>query len=97
MNKLYPEFEAIKKLHEWCFNFQVGDADPFSIYLDLIGFSDEHYGNSLAVHTTLPISKCLGYKELCMLGDALKVFNNNGYTEVYDYILELIDEEEAEE
>ena len=32
-----------------------------------------------------------------MLGDALKVFNTNGYPEVYDYILELLLDDEEDQ
>ena len=81
---IYPEFEAIKALYEWSENFQ--GADPFGLYLDLIGYSQEYYGCSIFSITPADFQHLLGYKELCLLGDALLVFKNNGYEPVYKYI-----------
>jgi hypothetical protein len=53
----------------------------------LIGYSVEEYGMKLVLsNTDTDISSVLGYKELCLLGDALNVFKENGYDAVYEYI-----------
>ena len=78
--------EPIKTLFEWSENFDSG-KNPYCLFLDLIGYSNElyqsksYFGKNLHEH--------LGYKEMCMLGDALKVFEDNGYDAVYNYCTEL--------
>ena len=85
---LYPEFEAIERLLHWSDNFQ--GCNPFGLYLDLIGFSQEYFDVPCCPIDNYEFSSILGYKELCMLGDALNVFRNNGYEPVYKYIDHLI-------
>ena len=88
----YPEFEAIKNLLDWSRNFQ-GPVTPFNLYLDLIGYSAQYYGVTQCDIDICTFSAILGYKELCLLGDALKVFEKNGYEPVYRYIEDLIEED----
>ena len=90
----YPEFERIKVLFDWSENFQ--GATPFGLYLDLIGFSHEYFDVPCCPVDNYEFSHILGYKELCMLGDALNVFRNNGYEPVYKYIDHLISTGETE-
>jgi hypothetical protein len=79
-------FAAIDALSDWSTNFN-SCLNPFCIYLDLIGYSVEEYGMKLVCgNTDKDLSSVLGYKELCLLGDALKVFEENGYDAVYEYI-----------
>lgn len=79
-------FDAIDALSDWSTNFN-SCLNPFCIFLDLIGYSVEEYGMKLVLsNTDKDISSVLGYKELCLLGDALQVFKDNGYDAVYDYI-----------
>ena len=87
---IYPEFEAIKDLVDWSDNFQ-GPVTPFGLYLDLIGYSAQYYGETQCDICTCTFSHILGYKELCLLGDALNVFKKNGYQPVFRYIEELIE------
>ena len=84
----YPEFERIKVLFDWSENFQ--GSTPFGLYLDLIGFSQEYFDVPCCSVDHYAFAQILGYKELCMLGDALNVFRNNGYEPVYKYIDHLI-------
>ena len=78
--------DAIKELFEWSSNFEVS-KNPYCLFLDLIGYSDAQYGMKCYVGDNL--HEHLGYKEMCMLGDALKTFETNGYDAVYDYCNEL--------
>ena len=91
--KLYPEFEAIKELQDWSINFE--GASPFLVFLDLIGYSNDRFGCALCGEVTASeLSHLLGYKEYCLISNALKIFENNGYDPVYDYIDSLINVEE---
>ena len=92
---IYPEFEAIEKLFHWSDNFE--GCNPFGLYLDLIGFSQEYFDVPCCPIDNYEFSSILGYKELCMLGDALNVFRNNGYEPVYKYIDHLISTGENED
>ena len=58
--------------------------NPYCIFLDLIGYSEKQFGESL-YQAPGKYSGVLGYKELCLLANALKVFENNGYDQVYDW------------
>ena len=92
---------AIEELFDWSANFDCG-KNPYCIFLDLIGFSEEEYGESMLTYTGTSFSQVLGYKELCMLGNALKVFEDEGYDQVYDWCRalepgEVDDEEEDDE
>jgi hypothetical protein len=79
-------FDAIDALSQWSTNYN-SCLNPFCIFLDLIGYSVEEYGMKLVLsNTDTDISSVLGYKELCLLGDALNVFKENGYDAVYEYI-----------
>jgi hypothetical protein len=87
--KLYPEFEAIADLQDWSINFE--GASPFLVFLDLIGYSSDRFGSALCGEVTASeLSHLLGYKEYCLISKALKIFENNGYDPVYDYIDSLI-------
>lgn len=59
--------EAIGDLYSWSLNFGSGQ-NPFCLFLDLIGFSEDHYGCPLFTGNA---SMILGYKEQDMLADAL--------------------------
>ena len=87
---LPPAGAPIEELFDWSENFECG-LNPYVIFLDLIGYSDEVYGTNLFNASHRPFHEVLGYKELCMLGDALKCFTDNGYAQVYDWCHKLED------
>ena len=62
--------EGVARLWSWSENFDY--PSPASFFLDLIGYSDDNYGEPLASMTDVP-SK-LGYLELDMLADALREY-----------------------
>ena len=71
----------IQKLFEWSDSFEK-NANPFCLFMDLIGYSEDRYG----MNTYDAKYELMGYTELCMLGDALKVFEARGYDEVYQFL-----------
>ena len=77
---LYPEFEAIERLLHWSDNFQ--GCNPFGLYLDLIGFSQEYFDVPCCPIDNKDCAFLLGYRELVLLSDALNVFRTNGYESV---------------
>ena len=81
--RLPPLASAIEELHHWSLNYLPGN-NPYCVFIDLIGYSEDRYGESV-YQAPGKYSGVLGYKELCMLADALKVFENNGYDQVYEW------------
>lgn len=61
----------IVQLWSWSLNYDWGDARrPFPLFLDLIGYSQEHYG-SKASAWSISEADGLGWIELDLLGKAL--------------------------
>ncbi len=57
--------EATGNLYHWSTNYDAGKG-PFTLFLDLIGWSEEELGE--------PLYASLGYVELGKLGDALNEY-----------------------
>ena len=83
-------FIAIERLYQWADNCDES-CTLWNLYLDLIGYSEEIYGGSLLHLDVYSVSQVLGYQELCLLGDALKVFEDNGYDRVFEWITYYMD------
>ena len=81
--------EKLTELYEWSANYDSGES-PFCVYLDLIGYSEEHYGENIVKNP----SECLGYLEYTMLSNCLALFKNNGYDTIYNIIDDITQEEE---
>ena len=79
--------ETLKELADWSENFEAQNS-PFTLFMDLTGFSEAQYGE----HLSEAWSYFMGYKEYVMLGDALKLFENYGYETIYKAIEEIIKE-----
>lgn len=75
-----------KALFEWSLNYD-HDQRPFNLMLDLIGWSEDNYGVSMAKNVRL------GYLEADYLGDALKEWANSPH-EVEAWITELMGKED---
>jgi len=73
-----PPVQAVNTsaLLEWSMNFdhKLG-ATPYTIFLDLIGYSADQYGAPLS--SLDEVHRVLGYMELDYLGDALKEYADN--------------------
>jgi hypothetical protein len=83
----FPEIEA---LYQWSNNYEAGKT-PFTLLLDLIGYSAEQYGAPL-----YDLSKPqLGYLELDYLGDALKEYADKGGN-AHDFIERILEAEASE-
>jgi len=78
--------DAIKTLFDWSEQFEANE-NPWCLFLDIIGYSQDKYMTNS--YTPKDLHKNLGFEEMCMLADALKVFENKGYDEVYNYCTEL--------
>ena len=86
---LPPQASAIEELHDWSLNYNAG-RNPYCVFLDLIGYAYDRWGCDayIAPGISSPGGRydgILGYKELCLISDALKVFENNGYDQVYEW------------
>ena len=62
-------FLSIQNLFHWSQNFSF--PSPASVFLDLVGYSEEEYGERLVQGD---ISSILGYRELNLLGLALQEY-----------------------
>ena len=91
---LPPQASAIEELHDWSINFQAG-LNPYCLFVDLIGYSIDRWGTYAYMHDIKDCGEIFGYKELCLISDALKVFENNGYDQVYAWCDALNEAEEA--
>jgi len=60
----------IADMYHWSTNYDPG-AGPFTLFLDLIGWSDENAGTSLYTGSQL------GYVEMDMLGRCLVIYSDN--------------------
>lgn len=66
-----PEAQA---LYSWSLNCAA--ARPFTLFMDLIGYSEEHFGEALT--RNYPVGGWgLGYTELAYLADALAEYADN--------------------
>ena len=91
---LPPQASAIEELHDWSLNFSPG-RNPYCVFIDLIGYSIEEWG-AAAFSDTHDYRGILCYKELCLLADALKVFENNSYDQVYAWCDTLNESEDSQ-
>lgn len=62
--------QEVTSLFTWSSNYYRG-RDPFSLFLDLTGYSEEHYGVPMFDHRE-GYSLTIGYLEADYLADALK-------------------------
>ena len=60
-------FVSIETLYNWGQNFD-NVTNPFAVFLDLVGYTDEYFGTKLAA----PANN--GYLELDFIADALKEY-----------------------
>ena len=81
---LPPQASAIEELHDWSLNFEAG-LNPYCLFIDIIGYTADRWGFYAFRHELKNCGETFGYKELCLLGDALKIFENNGYDQVYQW------------
>lgn len=81
------EYASIKDLYEWSTNYDY--PSPYSVFLDLIGYSRDELGTALVADIT---KAPLGYLELDYIADALHDIANYGEA-AYDYAVSLLDSE----
>ena len=85
-------FPHIVGLYQWSINYEAGKT-PFTLFIDLIGWSAEEYGSPLFDLSN--VHRTLGYLELDYLGDALKEYATIG-GDAYDYVVRILDAEGRE-
>ena len=91
---LPPQAAAIEELHDWSHLTTDPDATPIaSLSTSLV--IQLKSGERPRSSDTHDYRGVLGYKELCLLADALKVFENNGYDQVYEWCDALNEAEQA--
>ena len=78
--------EAVQNLYSWSLNYDAGKG-PFTLFLDLIGWSDENIGENLYVG-----SYPIGYVEAGKLAAALTEYADRPL-EVTEYVDALLDAE----
>jgi hypothetical protein len=66
--------EETSALAEWSLNYDYKTGNPYWVFLDLIGYSEENYGENLF---SGKFSQVLGFMELDYLADALKEYAEN--------------------
>ena len=89
---LPPQASAIEELHDWSLSFECG-LNPYCLFVDIIGYSVDRHGDYSYAHDLKSCGEVFGYKELCLLADALKVFEDNGFDQVYEWCDKLIESE----
>jgi hypothetical protein len=82
------KFESIAALYNWGKNYDQ-ENNPFTFFIDLIGYSEENYGVKLCAKAVLE------YVELDYIADALKEFVVRP-DEAEDFIRALLDSEIVE-
>jgi hypothetical protein len=81
---------AVQDLYSWSLNYDAGRG-PFTLYLDLLGWSEDHFGE-----TMFSLSDAsLGYLELEKLAAALTEYADRPH-EVRAYVDALMEAESAE-
>lgn len=83
--------EAVQDLYSWSLNYDAGKG-PFTLYLDLIGWSEDNYAMTL-----YDVNECspLGYLEIGKLAAALTAYADNPHV-VLEYVDALMNAEHAE-
>jgi hypothetical protein len=79
----------VTNLVHWSMNYDGRQGTPYHLFLDLIGYSHEEFGDSLYKGNPRNV---LGFMELDYLGDALKEYATNPQ-EVEDWINLLMEAE----
>jgi hypothetical protein len=82
-------FPHIVGLYQWSTNYEAGKT-PFTLFIDLIGWSAEEYGSPLFDLSN--VHRTLGYLELDYLGDALKEYADKGES-AYDFVVRILEAE----
>lgn len=83
--------ESVQDLYSWSLNFDAGRG-PFTLFLDLIGYSEDEYGQALFAGD---ITTACGYMELSKLGAALVAYSDAPH-DVREYVGTLLAAESSE-
>lgn len=78
---------SVAELYRWSLNRD--GATPFRKFLDLTGYSEEHYGQSVASDWSAAPWGSLGFVELDLLGRALVEYSDRPQ-DVDDWVTDLL-------
>jgi hypothetical protein len=78
--------EGISSLYSWSTNYD--DLSPFKLFLDLVGYSADHYGEALYAKP-LFVDVNLGAVELSKIGEALIEWANRPH-DCDEFVQELL-------
>jgi hypothetical protein len=76
---------GVAQLASWATNYDPKTGTPFGVFLDLIGYSEEQFGQNLVMNP----QRVIGFLEADYLADALKNYANNP-AEVSEFVEKLI-------
>jgi hypothetical protein len=82
----------VNELIHWSMNYDIASGTPYHLFLDLIGYSFEHFGARLYQGEPRAV---LGYLEMDIIGKALIEYSSNPQA-VEDWIDLLMETETAE-
>jgi hypothetical protein len=82
----------VNELIHWSMNYDIAKGTPYHLFLDLIGYSFEHFGSRLYQGEPRAI---LGFMEMDLIGKALIEYSNNPQA-VEDWIDLLMEAETME-
>lgn len=81
-----PEhLEPIASLISWSANYDWRTGTPYGVFLDLIGYSKDEFGQQLVEDP----SQVLGYLEIGYLADALTAYSNRPH-DVLEFIQNIL-------
>ena len=85
LDEIEGKFLPVAELYKWSTNFDQGQT-PMTALLDIIGWSEEQYGESLYNWNNVT----MGYYDLGLLADVIKLYSDDpvGTTKVIEAILE---------
>jgi hypothetical protein len=75
----------LANFYQWSLNYDY-ERSPFTLFRDLVGWSEEAIGGNTFDYSSLPTS--LGYLELDLLGEALRIYADKP-TDVTDWLDQL--------
>ena len=81
--------DKVASLASWSTNYDARTGTPFGVFLDLIGYSAEEYGERLVEDPT----KVLGFLEIGYLAEALAQYADHPQ-DVKDYSAKLLNAEQ---
>ena len=85
-----PDYaDRVAKLADWSQNYDSRTGTPFGVFLDLIGYSEDNFGENLVKNP----QKVLGFLEMDYLADALRQYADRP-ADVSEFVYKLVTAEQ---